>query len=56
MSRYGEDGSTGYAKEDLFDEINDFLERHTVAEFLKIVTDVIEMREETRMVKLDADV
>lgn len=45
MSRYGEDGSTGYAKENLFDEINEFLKRYTVAELLKIVTDVIEMRE-----------
>lgn len=45
MSRYGEDGSTGYAKEDLFDEINEFLERHTIAELLKIIADVIEARE-----------
>ena len=45
MSRYGEDGSTGYAKEDLFDEINRFLERHTVVELLEIVIDVIKMRE-----------
>ena len=46
MSRYGEDGSTGYDKEELFDEINEFLQHHTVAELLKIVTDVIEMRDE----------
>ena len=45
MSRYGEDGSTGYPKEELFDEINTFLESHSIAELLKIVIDVIEMRE-----------
>lgn len=45
MSRYGEDGSTGYAQEALYDEINSFLQNHTIAELLKVLTDVVNDRE-----------
>lgn len=45
MSRYGEDGDTGYAKEDLYYEIWNFLERHTISELLEVLTDVIRDRD-----------
>lgn len=45
MSRYGEDGSTGYAKEDLYDEMDDFLDDHTISELMEILADVLRYRE-----------
>ena len=45
MSRYGEDGSTGYGKEDLFDEMKSFLEDHTLAELLEVLADVVREQE-----------
>ena len=45
MSRYGEDGSSGYAKEELYDEIDSFLRNHTIAELLEVLTDVVKDRE-----------
>ena len=45
MSRYGEDGSSGYAKEDLYDEIDRFLQNHTIAELLEVLADVVKDRE-----------
>ncbi len=45
MSKYGEDGSTGYAKEELYYEIDNFLQNHTVAELLEVLTDVVKDRE-----------
>lgn len=46
MSRYGEDGDTGYAKEDLYYEIQNFLEHHLISELLEVLTDVIRDRDE----------
>ena len=45
MSRYGEDGSSGYAKESLYDEIDSFLQNHTIAELLEVLADVVKDRE-----------
>ena len=45
MSMYGEDGSTGYAKEDLYYEMKTFLENHSVTELMSILTDVLESME-----------
>ena len=45
MSRYGEDGNTGYAKEDLYYEIQNFLECHTIPELLEVLADVIRDRD-----------
>ena len=45
MSKYGEDGSTGYAKEELLDEMISFLENHTVSELLQIVADAVRSEE-----------
>lgn len=42
MSRYGEDGETGYDKEDMFYEIQIFIEHHGVETLLRIVADAIE--------------
>lgn len=41
MSRYGEDGSTGYDKEELYDTMCEFLENHSLEELLRILADVI---------------
>lgn len=41
MSRYGEDGSTGYDREDLYQEIKDFVENHSLEELLRILADVV---------------
>lgn len=41
MSRYGEDGSTGYDKEGLYDEMESFLESHSLSELLEILADVV---------------
>lgn len=46
MSRYGEDGSTGYAKEDLLYAIEEFLETHPVSEMLRIVADAVMEKED----------
>ena len=48
MSRYGEDGSTGYAKEILYDEMDDFLDYYTISELMEILTDVLRNREPER--------
>ena len=45
MSMYGEDGSTGYAKEDLHNEIETFLEDHSLSELMEIITRVISYKE-----------
>jgi len=45
MSKYGEDGSSGYAKENLYDEIDSFLQNHTIAELLEVLADVVKDRE-----------
>ena len=45
MSRYGKDGSSGYAKENLYDEIDSFLQNHTIAELLEVLADVVKDRE-----------
>lgn len=45
MSMYGEDGSTGYAKEDLRSEIDNFLESYTISEMMEIVIDAIKYKE-----------
>ncbi len=45
MSRYGEDGSSGYAFEELYDVMREFLINHTTAELLKVLTDVIKDRD-----------
>lgn len=41
MSRYGEDGDTGYAKEELYDAISSFLNDHMISELMNILADVI---------------
>lgn len=41
MSRYGENGDTGYCKEDLYETIREFLEDHSFEEFLRIQADVV---------------
>lgn len=41
MSMYGEDGDTGYAKENLYYAMHEFLENHTVYELLEILADVV---------------
>lgn len=45
MSRYGEDGTSdeygGYKKEDLFDELVDFVECRSLYDLMTVVTDVI---------------
>ena len=47
MSLYGEDGDTGYAKEDLYDEMYEFLENHTIYELLEILADVVRTMEKS---------
>ena len=42
MSLYGEDGSTGYAKENLYEVMKEFLEGHSLSELMEILSDVIE--------------
>lgn len=41
MSMYGEDGSTGYDKEDIYYKMQDFIENHSIEELLCILADVI---------------
>lgn len=48
MSRYGEDGDTGYAKEELYDAISSFLNDHMISELMDILTDVIRNKFENR--------
>lgn len=42
MSMYDEDGSTGYAKENLYEVMKEFLEEHSLSELMEILSDVIE--------------
>lgn len=41
MSMYGEDGSTGYDKEDLYYDMKEFIENHSMKELLQILADVV---------------
>ena len=45
MSMYGEDGSTGYAKEELHNEIEAFLGNHSLSELFEILARVISYKE-----------
>ena len=45
MSMYGEDGSTGYAKEDLHYAMEKFLEDHEMSELLEILANVASIME-----------
>ena len=51
MSRYGEDGSTGYAREELYDALYEFLIDHTIADVIDILADVARDREKETIVK-----
>ena len=48
MSRYGEDGDTGYAKEEMYDAISSFLDGHMISELMDILADVIRNKFENR--------
>ena len=39
---YGEDDGNGTPKEDLFYTLQEFLENHSIAELLKILSDVVD--------------
>lgn len=45
MSMYGDDDN-GYRKENLYSEMKDFLEEHSISELLQIVTDCIRREKE----------
>lgn len=45
MSMYGEDGSTGYAKEDVRYAMETFLEDHEMSELLEILANVASIME-----------
>ena len=45
MSMYGEDGSTGYDKENLYCDLAEFLENHMLFELLEILSDVVKSKE-----------
>ena len=45
MSMYGEDGSTGYAKEDVHYAMEKFLEDHEMSELLEILANVASIME-----------
>ena len=45
MSLYGEDGSTGYDKEDLYYNMESFIKSHSLHELMRILADVIDQLE-----------